>query len=206
MSFLMKLNLPKNPLVDPLAVSSTFITGGYNIVKPHKVLTDEVMDIFSDLKLKPKFVSLFGGLMRRSSSADTRMIHTDLYQLPDLTWKKILFGINWEIGDAENIFRWYDMTGIKEIWPLVVVPEKYQTLSGIHYIDKFKSGIPEGAILLDEVVMTYDGGPTLVRTNAPHMTIYKSTLLPRVGVSVRFDESDFDTWEDVTAFMQQIKN
>ena len=54
--------------------------------------------------------------------------------------------------------------------------------------------------------MTYDGGPTLVRTNAPHMTIYKSTLLPRVGVSVRFDESDFDTWEDVTAFMQQIKN
>jgi hypothetical protein len=200
----MKLNLPKNPLVDPVAVSTRLIDGSYDLVPPREVLTDEIMDIFSDLKLKPQFVSLFGS-RNRTSTIDTRMIHTDLQQQPDLRWKKLLFGINWEIGDAENIFSWYDMSKLPEIYPGVVVPSKFKTLSGIHYVHRFNNGVPEGAVKLDETTLTYDTGPTLVRTNVAHMTLYKSKLLPRVGVSVRFDESDFDTWEDVTAFMSKIK-
>lgn len=206
MSYYKKLNLPKNPLVDPVAVSATLVNGSYNLVKPRDVLNDEIMDIFSDLKLKPTFVSLFGSVInRKTSSLETRMIHTDIQQQPNLTWKKLLFGINWEIGDAENIFSWYDMSKLQEIWPGVVAPTKYQTLSGIHYVKRFNNGIPEGAVKLDETTLTYDGGPTLVRTNVPHITLYKSKLLPRVGVSVRFDESEFDTWEDVTAFMEKSK-
>jgi hypothetical protein len=208
----MKLNLPKNPLVDPVAVSSRLITngrlaaGGYDLVEPGEVLTDEIMDIFSDLKLKPKFVTLFGsGANRRTSTVNDRMIHTDIQQLPDLTWKKMLFGINWEIGDAENIFSWYDMSKLPEVYPGVVVPSKFRTLGGIHYIRRFNPGIPEGAVTLDQTTLTFGSGPTLVRTNVAHLTVYKSKLLPRVGVSVRFDESDFDTWEDVTAFMGAIK-
>ena len=61
----MKLNLPKNPLVDPVAVSETLISGSYNLVKPRDVLNDEIMDIFSDLKLKPTFVSLFGSIIHK---------------------------------------------------------------------------------------------------------------------------------------------
>lgn len=215
MSYFMKLNLPKNPLVDPVAVSTRLITngrldgglaGGYDLVEPGEVLTDEIMDIFSDLKLKPKFVSLFGSMiMQRTSTLETRMIHTDIQQLPNLTWKKMLFGINWEIGDAENIFSWYDMSKLPEVYPGVVVPSKFKTLGGIHYIKRFNNGVPEGAVKLDETTLTYDTGPTLVRTNVAHLTVYKSKLLPRVGVSVRFDESDFDTWEDVTTFMAAIK-
>jgi hypothetical protein len=93
------------------------------------------------------------------------------------------------------------MSKLKEVYPGVVVPNKFKILGGIHYEDRFRLGIPDSAVTLDETLMTYDTGPTQVRTNVPHMTVYRSKLLPRVGVSVRFDESDFDTWEDVTAFM-----
>jgi len=201
----MKLNLPKNPLVDPVAVSTRLIAngrggGGYDLVKPRDVLTDEIMDIFSDLKLKPTFVSLFGAC-NRTSSLSNRMIHTDIQQQSDLTWKKMLFGINWEIGDAENIFSWYDMSKLTECYPEVLVTSKFKTLSGIHYGKRFNLGIPDDAVKLDDTLITFDTGPTLVRTNVAHMTVYKSKQLLRVGVSVRFDESDFDTWEDVTAFM-----
>ena len=210
MTYFMKLNLPKNPLVDPVAVSSTLIDGGYNLVNPRDVLNDEIMDIFSDLKLKPKFVSLFGSRMnRRASNIDSRMIHTDIQLQQDLTWKKLLFGINWEIGDAENIFSWWDMNNLTEIYPSPDNPElssKHKLLSGIHYGQRFKTGIPDNAIKLDETMMNFDTGPTLVRTNIPHITLYKSRFMNRVGVSVRFDESDFGTWEDVTAFMEKIKN
>jgi hypothetical protein len=201
----MKLNLPKNPLVDPIAVANTLIVENYNLVKPRDVLTDEVMDIFSDLKLKPSFVTLFGA-NNKKSSPPYRMIHTDLQQQADQSWKKLLFGINWEIGDAENLFSWYDMSKLKEVYPSSMIPKKFKILGGIHYENRFQLGVPDSAVKLDETLMTFDTGPTLVRTDVPHMTVYRSKLLPRVGVSVRFDESDFDTWEDVTAFMQQIKN
>lgn len=200
----MKLNLPKDPLVDAQTVASTMITGGYNLVKPREVLTDEVMDIFSDLKLKPKFVTLFG-FCNKTSTIDTRLIHTDLQQQPDLTWKKLLFGINWEIGDAENILSWWDMDAVKACYPGPIMPSKYKTLNGIHYVDRFNLGIPEGAVKLDETTLTFDTGPTLVRTDVAHMAVYKSKRLNRVGVSVRFDESQFDEWSDVVDYLNPVK-
>jgi hypothetical protein len=55
-------------------------------------------------------------------------------------------------------------------------------------------GIPETATLLDQ---TSIDGPTLVRTDIPHTTLYKNTTTNRVGVSVRFFEEDYNhSWDD----------
>lgn len=196
MSYYLKLNLPKNPLKNPAAIEAErVITGGYNLVRPEELLSDQVMDQFAAMDLKPKFVSLFGRNDKSSSIAD-RLIHADVAMTAAGSWKKLLFGINWEIEDCHNVFSWYDMTKIRECWPDEELSEhsKYKILNGIHYVHRGHMGVPLGAVKLDETVID---GPTLVRTEVPHLTLYKSNTHTRLGISVRFDESDFGSWQDV---------
>lgn len=182
---------------DSKAITQLAITAGYNIALPQAVLTDEIMDIFKAAGLRPKMVVLFG---RRDgkSTVDDRLIHTDVAadsRVPG-NWRKLVAGVNWEIEGSVNDFYWYDMTGIKECWPdeELGAASKFNYLNGIHFIERLKMGIPETATLLDQ---TSIDGPTLVRTDIPHTTLYKNTTTNRVGVSVRFHEEDFNhSWDE----------
>lgn len=200
-----KLNLPKIPIKNPEEVVKIHILGGYNLVRPKEILTDEIMDIFSQHRLKPSFVGLFGR-SDKSGTTDTRMIHTDIQlsgtdRMDKNSWKKLLFGINWELFDAQNIFSWWDMGNVPECWPAEDIAVKYNYLNGIHYGKRGNLGIPEGATKIEEVDISC---PTLVRTNIPHMTVYNSKSTNRVGISIRFDESGFDNWDDVIEFFKPI--
>lgn len=204
MSYYLKLNLPANPLRYSAELESQrTITGGYNLVKPAEILSDEILAIFDAMNLKPRFVSLFGRNDKNSSLAD-RLIHTDLAMTADGTWRKMLFGINWEIEDSHNEFSWWDMSKIKEAWPDEELSEhsKYKLLNGIHYIARGHMGVPEEAVQLDATIIDC---PTLVRTDTPHLTIYKSPTHKRLGISVRFDESNFNTWDDVVKHLDSYR-
>lgn len=200
-----KLNLPANPVKNEEAVLGTIIRGGYNLVKPEEVLTDELQEIFRSMGLKPTFVSLFGR-NDQDGKLETRMIHADVQlrgqnKFERSSWKKLFFGINWELSGSENMFSWWDMSALKECWPAEELGTKYNYLNGIHYVKRGNLGIPEGAKKIEETLIE---GPTLVRTELPHMTVYKNNTRTRVGVSVRFDESQFDSWEAVTKFFSPI--
>jgi hypothetical protein len=207
MSYFKKLNLPSNPLKFSKAVTETQILGGYNIVLPNQVLTTEIINIFQSIGLRPKMVVLFGRGDSTSSPKD-RMIHSDIAfdnQVPG-NWRKLVAGINWEIEGSYNDFYWYDMTGTKECWPTEPLADrsKFNYLNGIHFGERFKMGIPENAKLLDQTTID---GPTLVRTDIPHATLFNNPTTTRVGVSVRFYEEDFDhSWEGaVDKFTSLIK-
>lgn len=194
MSYYLKLNLPQNPLrYDAATETKRIITGGYNLVRPHEVLSDEILNIFAQMGLKPSFVALFGR-NDHDSSLDDRLIHTDLQLTRTGEWKKLLFGINWELEGSVNEFSWWDMSSIPEAWPNEELPEvsKYKILNGIHYGKRAQMGVPEGARQLDS---TFIDGPTMVRTEIPHLTIYKSSTFDRLGISVRFDESQIPSWD-----------
>jgi hypothetical protein len=196
MSYFKKLNLPANPLKNSKEISQRNITGGYNIVLPD-VLTDEVLDIFTSLGLRPKMVVLFGKNVKEVKPED-RMIHSDvaLDKTIESQWRKLVAGVNWEIEGSYNDFFWYDMTGIKECWPdeEAKVMIKFNYLNGIHYGERFKMGIPGTAKILDKTTID---GPTLVRTDIPHSTLYNNPTTARVGVSVRFFEEDFNhSWDN----------
>lgn len=197
MSYYLKLNLPANPLkVDLSEVTEQVINGGYNLTRPEKVIKDEILDTLAQLKLKPLYVVFFGR-NDQDSSLEDRLIHTDIRLGADGWWKKIIFGLNWEIENSTNEFSWWDMTGLTEIYPFEEQPEgfsKYKILNGIHFIERAKFGIPEGATQLDSTMID---GATLVRTNVPHLTVYKSNAYKRLGISIRFDERDFRSWDDV---------
>lgn len=196
MSYYLKLDLPRNPLrYTPEKETQRQITGGYNLVRPEEILSDELLEKFKDMGLKPRYVTLFGRNDNQSSLED-RLIHTDLAMNADGTWRKCLFGINWELEDTTNLFSWYDMSRVKEVWPTEELSEhsKYKLLNGIHYVTRGGMGIPDGAVKLDETLID---GPTLVRTDVAHLTLYESKTYKRLGISVRFDESGFSSWEDV---------
>lgn len=204
MSYYLKLKLPANPLrYTPEVESQRRITGGYNLVPPEEILSDELLNIFETIKLKPTFVSVFGRGDQQSALSN-RLIHADLAMNPDGTWRKMLFGINWEIEGSYNEFSWWDMTRVPEVWPTEQLSEnsKYKQLNGIHYGQRGRMGVPDEALVLDRTVIDQ---PTLVRTEIPHLTLYSSNTYKRLGISVRFDESNFATWEDVLAHLDHCK-
>lgn len=207
MSYFKKLNLPANPLLDSKEITRRTITSGYNLALPANVLTSEVLIIFKNIGLRPKMVVLFGRGDRASSTKD-RMIHSDVAfddQVPG-SWRKLVAGVNWEIEGSHNDFYWYDMSGVKECWPTEELTSlsKFNYLNGIHYGERLKLGIPDTAKLLDRTVID---GPTLVRTDIPHATLFNNPTTTRVGVSVRFHEEDFNhSWEGaVDKFASLIK-
>lgn len=196
MSYFKKLNLPSNPLKNSKEISQRNITAGYNIVLPD-VLTDEVLDIFASIALRPKMVVLFGK-NTKEVNPDERLIHTDvaLDRTLESPWRKLVAGVNWEIEGSHNDFFWYDMGEIKECWPNEVLSSgsKFIYLNGIHYGERLKMGIPDIAKILDKTTID---GPTLVRTDIPHATLYNNPTTTRVGVSVRFFEEDFNhSWNN----------
>lgn len=204
-----KLNLLNNPIKDPDGLLTMDITGGYNLRLPEDVLSAEAIDTFKTMGLKPTFVTLFG---RNDSygDKDTRVIHSDIKYLGgDVTdrnnWQKILFGINWELFQSHNVFSWWNMDGIEEAWPNEPLSHasKYKILNGVHFVKRGNLGIPTGATMIEETVID---GPTLVRTEIPHMTIYKNPNVKRIGISVRFDERGFKDWNDVLRFFDPYKN
>lgn len=196
MSYFKKLNLPANPLKNSKEISQRNIIAGYNIVLPD-VLTDEVLDIFSRIGLRPKMVVLFGK-NTKEVNPDERLIHTDiaLDKTVERQWRKLVAGVNWEIEGSHNDFFWYDMSDLEECWPEepAKVMVKFNYLNGIHYGERLKMGIPATAKILDKTTID---GPTLVRTDVPHATLYNNPTTFRVGVSVRFFEEDFDhQWDN----------
>lgn len=202
MNNFLKLRLPSNPVKDMKIIENTVVQGGYNLLLPGQILTDEIMDTFKTMGLRPKFVSLFGR-NDHDGTPETRMIHTDIALDKQNKWQKLLFGINWEVTGHHNMFSWWDMSSLKECWPDEPLPKKYDYLNGVHYGKRLNLGVPEGAIKLQEVLID---GPTLVRTDIPHATVYKASdnvTGSRIGVSVRFFEDDFKSWEDVHAFFEK---
>jgi hypothetical protein len=207
MSYFKKLNLPANPLQNSKEISQRSINAGYNIVLPKDILTTEILDIFKHIGIRPKMVVLFGRGDSTSSPKD-RMIHSDvaLDKTVPGQWRRLVAGLNWEIEGSVNEFYWYDMAGIKECWPEEALANgsKFFYLNGIHFGERFKMGIPETVKLLDRTIID---GPTLVRTDIPHATLFNNPTTTRVGVSVRFYEEDFNhSWEDAVAkFSSLIK-
>lgn len=187
------LNLPADPLKDRDAfikhLEANPILGGYNIYDS-KILNDETILAFKNIGLEVGMIAVFGR-NDNSCTLEDRLIHADVALTPDGIYKKLNVGVNWELHENENEFSWWDMSAVKECWPENVAIKKYQLLNGIHYGKRLQMGIPEGAVCLETGIVS---GPTLVRTDLPHLVMYKSGPAKRVSISVRF-KPDFETWE-----------
>jgi hypothetical protein len=198
MDYFKKVKLPVTP---PLKDKRVFteVSFGYEVYDAKDVLTDEILETFKDLELEPTIVVIFSDNDESKGEKD-RLIHTDIFKTKS-GWKIMKFGINWELGDSTTLFSWWDMKTLQEVYPddTKLFPFKFYKLSGIHYVNRRQLGIPEEAEKLAE---TYIEGPTLVRTDIPHMTVYSGSGIRR-GMSIRFNETNISSWDDV---VEKLKN
>ena len=190
------LDLPENPLNNlPLVIEKNkFRTNQtddpYSIIEPN-ILKRDIISRFSDLGLDIEFVVVFKTYMIPYGGIKSRMIHSDIHCNGN-QWRSIPFAVNWEIGPNKlGLFRWYNMDLCEKIYP----PEhqknspKFSRLSGIHYQQWRNNGIPVDAV---EIASTYTNRPLLVRTDLPHLVLYRG--LGRMAMSLRFKQDL--TWDE----------
>lgn len=184
MKFYRYLNLPMNPLKDAEAfVNRHKQRMDYD---PYKMdskenLTDEVLESIYLTGLEIDFIVIFN-TYNLTGNPGRRIIHSDLTW--DNGWKSVSFGVNWEIGEEKNDvkFQWWDMSAYQALYP----PETHKVgvfskLHGVHYKERNHFGVPEKAILSEEVEVIR---PMLVRTDIPHSIIYSG--MKRMALSIRF--------------------
>jgi len=182
------------------------------------VLSNLAVDFFKSHHLRPKFIVVFNSPhkdLQASSTLANRIVHKDITLDEHGQWKPLRCGLNWEANPSTQCeWHWYDMSVLPEVYPPSIPNDFiFRQLSGIHYGAYQQKGIPPDAILLEKIKIT---GPTLVRVDVPHGLIYhtppkkqsysfakKTNTLRvdpwaqgrRVGVSIRFDETNWNNWE-----------
>jgi hypothetical protein len=167
------------------------------------VLSDSAIKFFKSINVSPAFVVMFDNPNLRTKISDNeRCVHSDIALDKNNKWKYIYCGINWEIyPDTEVIFNWWDMTGAIPVWPLDIPTEdQYKVINGVHYNKRKVTGVPLSAKHLESIHITE---PTLIRTDIPHTVSYNSTNSPRIGVTLRFEET-WTSWEECLEIFKPI--
>lgn len=192
-NYYQKINLPENIIKEVTASEQDIILFRdrmYGFFDPYKILSDEVLDLFSKHNLKPKIIVGFGKRPGQVFTKNNRIIHSDVENegLGE-GWKNIVCGINFEYYPNHTAeFSWYDVGTLAKFYP----PEIKDSLNGIHYGSRSKKGIHEGVNLLETTVIS---GPTLVRTDIPHQVTFDDPDKMRLALSIRFHET-WSTWEE----------
>jgi hypothetical protein len=197
------LTLPKNPIkkLDETLkfLEILFLTRPQVNISPKAVLTDEVQDIFNDLKIKISCLTFFhfATLPRDQRHG---LLHSDIV-LKENIWTPVTCSVNWELTGDDVEFCWYNTTR-EPCYP--TDPKEFNlNPQGIHFTNRGQLGIFPETDTLIESVNTLEN-PLLLRTNVPHQ-VYSTNKSDksRFAVSIRF-EPDFDTWENAVEFFKPI--
>jgi hypothetical protein len=169
------------------------------------VLSSDILNFFNNINIDPKFVVVFAK-NDHQGVAERRWIHSDVYLSEDRKWEPITCGINWEVSDnISSEFSWYDMSELPECYPSL--ENENCPFNGIHYIKPRNAGVPSNAKLLCKTKII---GPTLIRTDIPHLVTFKPKQILednlRISFSIRFEET-WSNWEEcLKAFQPIIKS
>lgn len=174
---------------------------GYNVFSKNieQYINKDLLDLLIANNLKPKLLVLFKG---SSNKRDTEksLLHSDVYY--DFKNKKYQYhycGLNQELTNSKAIFHWWEPINAKSIYPNIanIVNEDLIYLDGVHFESRsklFKD--PKEKFKLLETTNYDNQKLILARTDIPHSVIYESDQ-PRLSVSLRFDTSLFNSWNDV---------
>lgn len=179
---------------------------GYNVFTENieHYINEELLNLLLDNNLKPKLIVLFKG-KAKSRSKEKALLHSDIYY--DFIYKKYKFhycGLNQELYNTKAIFHWWEPIDAKPVYPSKVnlMYKELTFLDGLHYEARSKYfNNPEEKFKLLESTNYDNRKIILARTDIPHSVIYESNTNleknPRASVSLRFDTSLFNSWNDV---------
>jgi len=193
------LKLPNNPIKDSININEMISSTDKDESNPHRrglqfncndILKPEIIQIFESYNIVAQRIVLFTLPSPRKLS--NALLHADLEPIDNLQWKKVIYGVNWELNNIQSHFSWYETTR-EPTYPPSHPGNVYP--NGIHYGSRFKFGIYTEQDKLVEKVNT-NIGPLLVRTDIPHaVEVEESTSKIRVALSIRF-ENTVDSWDE----------
>ena len=168
----------------------------YYVLDP-SVLSDQGVNFFKSMDVSPKFIVIFISKPDASSvSLAQRTVHRDITLDDNNQWQSMRCALNWEVTPSTlTEWHWFDMSSVAEVWPNSIPNDPaFCRLSGIHYGARYQTGITPEARMLAKTCIT---GPALFRVDVPHGVTYHSpnTDSRRVCISMRFDESNWNSWE-----------
>jgi len=212
MSYTQQLSLPRL-LKESVQLPTSTI--GYSVIPDStSILTDEALACFDRANLEVFYSVLFVSPGHGGNLA-SRLIHTDASLMDKngdrkSSWRKTICSINWELTNSIAEWHWWDLTSLPILYPkaLTLPPMSrhpgYEYLSGIHYGNEVKVGIPDGAKLIQTAKI--DSIPTLVRTDVPHNIAFvmKNPAPFRAAISIRFKES-WQDWDEALIAFDSLK-
>jgi hypothetical protein len=198
------LKLPINPIRDSFDLDPLISGIGLHQqlqFSPKEMLKDEVLQIFESHNLKAQRVVSF--ILSSPRLLSNALMHTDVEPIPDLQWRKVIYGVNWELNDIPSYLSWYTTTRT----PAYPPDDKHPLTSfypyGIHYGHRFKLGyFPEQDNVIERVNTNI--GPLLIRTDIPHTAeVEESQSKFRVAISVRF-ENIVHSWDEAVQLFSPL--
>ena len=185
-------------------IESSILKPPYIVVDHKNFLTDDLINIIESIAKIKHIVVFSDPMFITTSNPNMRIIHSDVEYVNDtMSWKDIYCGLNFELNPSTNIFQWYDTSNSLKLPPNIPQNEIMSKLSGCHYGERMKHGIRDFK-KLDETIVD-NNTITLVRTDTPHLTIYDS-VSRRCGISVRIDESNISSWDQVLELFKPLYN
>jgi hypothetical protein len=174
---------------------------GYNVFSKNieQYINEDLLKLLIDNGLKPNLIVLFKGNLNIRNT-EKSLLHADVYyNIKNKKYQYHYCGLNQELTNSKAIFHWWQPINAKPIYPSIanIVNEDRIHLDGIHYESRskfFKN--PEEKFKLLETTNYDNQKLILARTDIPHSVIYESEQ-PRLSVSLRFDTSLFNSWNDV---------
>jgi hypothetical protein len=194
------LTVPNDPLKDAnlLIEKYKLQSRSYAFENP-TILKDEVIDIFKSLNLDIDSVVVFTTYATALGSDKSRIIHSDVrWDSTSNCWQSISCGVNWELTDVKGTFKWWNMDAVEPMYPSPTQSLMLGKLSGIHYEERMRFGVPNDSMLIEEVYTTL---PILVRTDIPHSVTY--TGYGRMSISIRFSDHSL-SWNDAVSRLSSI--
>lgn len=174
---------------------------GYNVYSKNieQCINEDLLKLLIDNGLKPNLIVLFSGKTGERNT-EKSLLHTDVYyNFKNKKYQYHYCGLNQELTNSKAIFHWWEPINAKPIYPSKanLVHNDLMFLDGIHYESRsnlFKN--PQEKFKLLETTHYDNQRLILARTDIPHSVVYKSNTT-RVSVSLRFDVSLFNSWNDV---------
>jgi hypothetical protein len=170
-----------------------------------EVLSQEFLLTLASLNLTPSLIHVF--YRNKDVPIDKSYIHKDNI-LVNGEWVTIPFGINFEVNPTTVVTTtWWDTTDRQEyIDDNDYTRERKKLLNGIRYHEDFFRSSPKYLKLnpIDSVTIEGNSTPILFRADAAHSVAATTKEGPRFNVSVRFDLSQIQTFEQAVERLQPI--
>jgi hypothetical protein len=168
----------------------------------NQYLNSEIIEIFHSLKIRTKYVILFG-TDTQGLPFNTTIHHDTEVNENTGEWHDVPCAINWELSSSVSTMSWYDtlnFPAIDSLWRDTTlgtfINGKYSLPAGTAY--KSSTDRDPSDFILLESCQLIKGKPILVRTDVPHQVITPAVTnltVPRLCLSIRFEIEDIKSWD-----------